>query len=595
MESRSPISLLVSIVAMSCVWPAVRVSSAATVSNEHGKKLIRWAAELTQKTTAEEIPEKIGAWQDAGLDGLCLTLHSHANGSSREALLSPESIMFFRWWMKPRTRAEFAPEIAALKRVRWGRIENNFVLTAAVAYDGRPPDYVFNEGDWKTILGNARLLAGIAKEIGFKGMVFDTEQYGWAAKGRWSQPWSYAAYAAGTPDPLPFDKVAAKVRQRGKQWMRAMLTVYPDMTVLVAPGLYEVAWEGSMAAGGLAKSDYGLFPAFIDGMLLGMNDRARLVGLSERTYMMSRYCDMAAERDKAKQQALVVSTVPELAIRRTSFAAGLWTDAAYGTTGSFSNKEAGLNQRDPVRHEHAVANALAVSDGYAWLYGEASYWLQWGEASSPFNDGFTQRYVEPPALIKEYWRATVKGHEAHDLDWEPMPKHDPNNYDQFDAQSAAHNRDYWAAKEKDGYSVAAQFPQDWKFLFDVEMLGRFRSYGVLDTWYDKTWLSIDCSKCWQSQGIKANGYAFYGARVELPAGLDLIHNDVFLAFGGYGSGSVNIYVNGAWVAYIPNNAMPDVTKYLKPGQVNSVVLGFMDTTGPQGLAGNVKLLLRGKP
>ena len=101
----------------------------APVSRVSGKKLIRWAAELTNKTRASEVPEKVSAWQDSGYDGLCFSIVSHRKGAENDAL---HAGMFFRWWnLTRRTRAEFAPEIAAFKSVEdWGRLTDNFLLTA---------------------------------------------------------------------------------------------------------------------------------------------------------------------------------------------------------------------------------------------------------------------------------------------------------------------------------------------------------------------------------------------------------------------------------------------------------------------------------
>jgi len=389
---------------------------AAPKADVQGKKLIRWAAELTNKTPASDVPGKVEVWQEAGYDGLCFNISSHRDGSEPEALNKAQ--MFFRWWnLTKRTREEFAPEIEAFKRVEdWGRLTDNFLLTAVrplyteaerAAGKERCPDW-FRDEDFEIVLSNARLAAGIAKEVGFKGIVFDVEAYGWAAKGAWRNPWSYALYnkesgwykSCGHDEPLPFTEVAEKVRQRGREWAQALSEAFPGIVVLVAPGLYETAWRAPAEDGTpLSESGNALWPAFVDGVLLGLDEEALLVSMSEKTYGMSRYTHMAAQRDIAKEQALVVSTVPELARGRISFCAGLWTDCAYGRTGSFSNTDAKQNHRDPERHEHATANALAVSDHYAWHYGEASYFLQWGEGY-PFKPYFEKTYEKPPALIR---------------------------------------------------------------------------------------------------------------------------------------------------------------------------------------------------
>ena len=571
-------------------------------ANVRGKKLIRWAAEITNKTRARDVPAKVAVWQDAGYDGLCFNISSHRDGSTPEALQKGE--MFFRWWsLIKRDREEFVPDIEAFKSVRdWGRLTDNFLLTAVrplYSGEGRCPDW-FNDEDTAIVLGNTRLAARIARELGFKGIVFDVEAYGWAAKGAWSNPWSYERYAAdwyqacGHETPLPFAQVSEKLRQRGREWAEALSAEFPDIVVLVAPGLYDVAWAACVSGRGasLADSGAGLWPAFVDGLLAGLSADAQVVSLCERTYIMSQYVHMAKVRDIVKRQSLVLSGVPDLARRRISFAVGLWTDAAYGRTGGFSNTDAKANHRNPVWHEHATANALAASDHYAWHYGEASYFLQWGEGY-PFRPDFDKRYDEPPALISEYWRANRRGREPHDLDWIPQPDSDMADHSEFDANAAKQNAAVWKAREAEGYEVVAALPEYWRFLFDYEMLGRCEPYSSsLDSWSGTSWFSVSSHKCWQSQGVKANGNAWYGAAFDVPADLDLADKRVFLAFGPVASYPVNIYLNGGWIAYLPKHPMPDVTDRIKPGQENLLVLGFINKTGPGGLAGDVKLLSR---
>ena len=600
-------------VAAPVLVPAEELTSvdSATVprANVQGKKLIRWGAELTQKTLASEVPGKVEAWQDAGYDGLCFNISSHKDGSEPKALY--EAQMFFRWWsLITRTREEFAPDIEAFKSVEdWGRLTDNFLLTAVRplytqaetdAGKERCPDW-FKDEDFEIVLANARLAASVAREIGFKGIVFDVEAYGWAAKGAWSNPWSYPGYKSGWykecghQEPLPFAEVAAKVRERGTQYAQTLSEAYPNIVLLVAAGLYECAWTNCAQTGNrLAESGMGLWPAFVDGVLMGLGEEALLVALSESTYIMSQYRDLVTARNMAKEQALVVSSVPELARRRISFAAGLWTDAAYGRTGGFSNTDVSANHRNPEWHEHATANALAASDHYAWHYGEASYFLRWGEGY-PFAPDFDKEYEEPPALIREYWQANVNGHQPHDLDWAPEPTFDTTDYAEFDADAARRNEAFWGAKEKEGYEVALELPEYWRFLYDQEVLGRCRPYpSFVNAWAGHSWFQVSSRKCWQSQGMRVNGYAWYGTAFEVPADLDVESQELFLTFSVYGSGAVNIYLNGGWIGYLPKDPMIDVTKKLKPGEKNILVLGFLNKTGPGGLAGDVKIMSREK-
>ena len=77
------------------------------------------------------------------------------------------------------------------------------------------------------------------------------------------------------------------------------------------------------------------------------------------------------------------------------FAAGVWTDA--GST--WSDTDVNLNHRTPQEHLESVHNALAVSDEYAWSYGEKSFMLT----------------TTPTPLMQEYLQANEDGHIPSDL------------------------------------------------------------------------------------------------------------------------------------------------------------------------------------
>lgn len=60
------------------------------------------------------------------------------------------------------------------------------------------------------------------------------------------------------------------------------------------PGLYE--WTAREGDAPLEDRHYSLYPAFIDGMLNGMDAKATLIGGSELTYPKTRYADIGHER-----------------------------------------------------------------------------------------------------------------------------------------------------------------------------------------------------------------------------------------------------------------------------------------------------------
>ena len=557
-------------------------------SNVAGKKLLRVSQELIGFCGAEsmadlDLTERVSVWQDAGYDGMCFSVALHGSDVGY-------ANMSGRWWAPvPRSYTELEPEIEAFRAVPdWGRLTDNLLWTMTSVWGDTKCQDWFNDEHWDILLSNARLAARLAKECGFKGILLDTEQYAHHARGPWRFLWDYKRYAetgyrqTGDETPKPFLDVAAKVRERSKAYAEAITSVFPDLVLFVIAGLYENAWSAvrGSADGTLPGCNYALYPAFVDGLLLGLDEKATLVAGNERTYLDSRYKDMLAVRDAELRDALVLSACPELARRRITFAASIWTDAGWGAT-RFSDTDAAWNQRDPERHKHAVHSALAVSDRYAWQWGQQPWeWLA----------------LEPTPLIQEYWKANVEGHSPLDLDWEPVPRWDLTDYTQYNREMAERDARFWADAEKGGWTVAAELPVRWKFLFDTETLIRYRGQWLSPKHNDAAWHTINILECWQAQGTQANGPAVYRVWFDAPADLDPARQEIVLAFSAFPPDDVE---NTGWMdLHLNQNGHPmrhliDVRDSIRPGARNFAALRVINRKGPGGPAGHAKLLVRG--
>ena len=347
------------------------------------------------------LPEKVKQWQETGLDGLVFSITSHDRGNPAKYWN-----MTGQWWaLTPRTYEEFIPDIEAFQSIEdWGRLTDNFLWSSiAVWHETIKCQNWFSDDDWKIILANVRLQARIAKECGFKGILLDTEQYeGHSAAGTWHIPFSYPNYAedgyqkAGESMPRPFDEVAAKIRQRGTEYAEAICDEYPGLTLFVIPALYE--WPRRLGSGPLENNHNGLYPSFIDGLLLGLDEEATILSGNEITYTKTRYVDMGRARRSYDDAIEELCTVPEHLKAKMSFAPGIWVDAGR----VWSDTDVSVNVRSPEEHRQAVVNAFRVSGKYAWLYGERSFFL-----------------IKPPTpLMKKYFQANI---DAHDMKTSPDP------------------------------------------------------------------------------------------------------------------------------------------------------------------------------
>lgn len=554
--------------------PAPTASRQKPVSHVERKKLIRVGSELVSQLLAApsiaeaDLPGKVKLWQQTGLDGLVFSIASHDRSKGYHNMSG-------QWWnMAPRSYEEFVPEIKAFQSVNdWGRLTDNFLWSSMAVWDrpGLTSQDWFSDDHWQIILANVQLQARIAKECGFKGILLDVEQYAHHGEGPWRFPFNYKRYAgsgyklAGEEIPRPLSVVQDKVHDRAKQYARTICEAYPGITLILIPAIYRPY--------GLTEEET-LYPSFIDGLLIGLDERASLVAGSEYTYLDSQYRNMAVIRDGTIRQFLANSKHPVRMRSKLSFAAGIWTDGGHGTPEErFSETDANVNQRNPERHKHAVHNALAASGKYAWVYGERSYYLT----------------TTPTPLIRRYWQANFDGHEPLDLNWKPVPKWDMTDYSDHDRRQAEADATFWSQLKRKNLKIAFEFPAHWHFMFDTEQRGRF----ISTVYSHDAWPLLSTLKCWQSQSVKANGEGVYRIRFQTPANVDPRSQTVYLAFGGFTTASPQtrmvVRLNGKGY---PIDNLVDVTESTKPDGSNFLAIEVINKSGPAGPLGHVKLLVR---
>ena len=481
-----------------------------------------------------------------------------------------------QWWHPLRREyKEFIPEIKAFQSVKdWGRLTDNFMWSSYAVWDhfGLTCQDWFNDEHWDIIRSNVRIQARVAKECGFKGILFDVEQYNHHGEGPWHYPFNYNYYTetgyklAGETEPRSLDEVSAKVRDRAREYAETLCDVYPGITLIIIPAIYRPS--------GLTADEI-LQPSFFDGLLLGLNEEALLVLGTEYTYTDSQYCEMARIRDGIIGQMVTRSKYPELMRKKLSIAVGIWTDAGHGSLeDKYSDTDASVNQRDPERHKYAVHNALAASGKYGWVYGEQSRFLT----------------TEPTAMMRQYWQANIDGHKPQSLHWQPEPKWDMTDYSRHDKKMAAVDRRFWPKIARQGYKVVYTFPEFWPFCFDTEQRGR----SISGAYPHEGWPRLSTLECWQSQSIKANGEGVYRTRFDAPADLDSEKQQVYLAFGGFPADNHPL----SWIVVRLNGKgfgidhLIDVTESIKPGASNFLAIEMINKAGPGGPLGHVKLVVK---
>jgi len=146
--------------------------------------------------------------------------------------------------------------------------------------------------------------------------------------------------------------------------MQAVTEVYPDITIIMIPG---IGSTGDAIAPFLGS-------AFVDGMLEGSGPGATIVDGMEGGYPLQRYESFLKKRQFTERDNIEKSRTPETFKKRVSYAYGLWVDFECGKGRLFPGwhtedpERFDLNYRTPERLEHSLHHALSLSDRYVWLF-----------------------------------------------------------------------------------------------------------------------------------------------------------------------------------------------------------------------------------
>ncbi len=251
----------------------------------------------------------------------------------------------------------------------YGTFTENF-LRITVAADKDVTWFVdwFDDVNFPSIVSNMATAAWIVKQGGAKGLMFDPESYS-------GQLWSYAAQVhKGTKT---FAQYQAQVRLRGQQVMQAMQAEDPNLLVFLL-GAYSYVWGPSQINGNVAELpnvEYGLLPAFLDGMLDVAGSGIRFFDGYEASYKFKTLTEFQNAKTVMTTGCLPIVANDAAYAAKFKFGFALWMDADWRTGGWHTNpNEYSLNYFTPDEFESALKNALSVSDEYVWIYSETLFW-----------------------------------------------------------------------------------------------------------------------------------------------------------------------------------------------------------------------------
>ena len=260
------------------------------------KKLIEYGVDYP---SIEYTKRHIHKMEQAPFDGVVLRWSADIDGKSIDCTHT-----FFR-------KAKFPPQavrtaVDDLKATPFHRFTDNFLNLRIIP--GAPPNSPDYHGDWfddelwQFIVHNAKAAATVAKEGGLKGILLDTEAYH-------GNPWNYTVQKHH--EDKSFKDYADKTRQRGRQVIKAINSVYSDITFIIIMATSYTAQDvlrGEKVP--LETSGYSLLPSFIDGIIEASTPQTTLIDGYESAYPLTEYPQFVDARALMTTESAALSAIP---------------------------------------------------------------------------------------------------------------------------------------------------------------------------------------------------------------------------------------------------------------------------------------------
>lgn len=252
-----------------------------------------------------------------------------------------------------RTYTQMTNELAPMRGMEVQRLKHNFIVVNTC----KPTDF-FN--DWSATVLKFQNLAKALKWAGIEGIFFDNEVY--------APQISLFNYPTDCDTGNTLAQYEVQARLRGKQIMQAMVSEYPEITVIFAHGPYVSCVEtpAGVRAGQSGYTASELMGAFTVGFMEGMGSQARIVDGGEfYNYLTQQhYSDSYTWRKNtiataASDHALIPDSLrpvwPQL------------LNISFGSTTIQFPEETG-HAATPANLHQSLVNALNRCDRYAWLF-----------------------------------------------------------------------------------------------------------------------------------------------------------------------------------------------------------------------------------
>jgi len=572
------------------------------------KKLIKWGVDAPSCVEYRDQIEKI---KQLPFDGW--VVHATVRVSDGTAIIQGQASSTHRF-----TYDDLKHNVVAMKAAQSTKLTDNFLELRTAADDlvakdtngkevGRlpivHPDW-FSDSDFEIVKSNWVLMARVARESGMKGFMLDFEQWG-HTNGKYPRPWDYPFLVKHNKGKIPsFEEHQRMYRRRGRELASGVCKAFPDIMLFSymtlhnsAYGLIDTVQDKDPNLSGLANTNHGLYPAFLDGLLEGIPAESKTMLIDGGSlYGANLNKRFLGYRNYGYADNYKFSKASKSAKSRMQLAFGTWVDSRGWRTKSdwswpwLEKSPYWANQFTPDELEHAFYYALLNADKYAWVWNERARflsncgWTMKGAANVPDD------YLRAIKNCRKPHRMVFKRHDRGAVTDPPPPKLLP-----YDEQKVFGDLTH-------KYRYVADLPKTWRFWADTENISTFGGgpVGKVDWELNgisyKDWDSMRIDDYWENQGVKFNGHAWYQTYFDVP--VFFAGKKVLLHFGGITLHPVvgaQIHVNGKlfWSMSDLEPDSPvlvlDITEVVKSGQKNMIAIKIFNYAGPGGIYRPVRL------
>ncbi len=217
--------------------------------------IIAFMSSLSARTPA--ILENRAYLETLPFEGMVINIPASWNAMTPGAVISTAEV---RRWLLP--LADFNAD-----KFNYLVIEND-----------RPGD-LFDEAAWAQAIENWRIIAAVAAETGFRGILFDNEEY----QGRWDNFPDDVAAGGASRGLVAYQ---AQAQLRGVQIMDAVTSAFPAVQMAVAHGPYLSVPDGPGRPAAMALqagdwTDQELMGPFFTGLVTGAANSATVIDAGE--------------------------------------------------------------------------------------------------------------------------------------------------------------------------------------------------------------------------------------------------------------------------------------------------------------------------